>query len=245
MGDNMLIELCASSLHDALLAEKYNINRIELNSALELGGLSPSLSVVEKIKQNIGVKLIAMLRVRPGGFVYDNDEMILMLNMASDLLSAGADGLAFGALKNDFSIDIDSCKKVLNITKKYKAEFVFHRAFDMQNNINAVQTLIDIGTDRLLTSGMMPNAWLGRDNIKLMQERYGSNIEILVGSGVNTDNVIDIAEYTGVSQLHGSFSEIVLQSSQNDVNFSNYMQASESKLQKLEKIIKNKANLNI
>ena len=91
MGDFMIIELCAGSARDAMLAEKYGINRIELNTGLELGGLTPYISVVEQIKKNCNIKIIAMLRLRAGNFVYSHDELDIMLNMAESLLKAGAD----------------------------------------------------------------------------------------------------------------------------------------------------------
>lgn len=236
----MIIELCAGSLKDARLAEKYGIKRIELNSALELGGLSPYITLVEQIKSECNLKIIAMLRLRGGSFVYDKDELNIMLKMAKNLLSAGADGLAFGALKNDNKIDTYACRRVLEIIKKHDAEFVFHRAFDTLDSIDYVEHLIKIGADRLLTSGLFPSAWEGRDNIKAMQELYGKDIEILAGCGVDTNNVLKIAEYTGVKQLHGSFSESIEDKNQGLVSFGSYTQSSEQKLQALEKLLANK-----
>ena len=238
MGDFMIIELCAGSARDAMLAEKYGISRIELNTGLELGGLTPYISVVEHIKSNCNVKIIAMLRLRAGNFVYSHDELDIMLDMAENLLKAGADGLAFGAITLDKDVDIYACKSVLEKARKYNAEFVFHRAFDQLPSIHYIEKLIDFGADRLLTSGLYPSAWDGKDNIKAMQEQYGSEIEILAGSGINTANVLKIAEYTGVKQVHGSFSESIKENYNGSVSFGSYLRSSEQKLIELQKILK-------
>lgn len=229
----MLIELCGQSLYDALQAEKFGIERMELNAALEIGGLSPYVEVLRAIKAQTKLKVIAMLRLRAGSFVYNEKEMQELEFMADTLLKAGADGLAFGALQMDCSIEKIHTRRIVDKCKEAGAEFVFHRAFDTQNEIKAVETLIELGVDRLLSSGMKPTAWEGRDNLKRMQAEYGKHIEILAGSGVNPNNIQAIADYTGVQQLHGSFSVEVQSTSKNAVHFGGYLQVDVEKLQKL------------
>lgn len=234
----MIIELCGQSLYDAIQAEQFGIHRMELNAALELGGLSPYLGILHAIKSQTKIKVIAMLRLRAGSFVYSEREMQEIEAMADALLEGGADGLAFGALQEDLAIEKKYTRRIVDKCKQAGAEFVFHRAFDTQNEYKAVETLIELGVDRLLTSGMQTTAWEGRDNLKRMQAEYGKYIEILAGSGVNPNNIKQIAEYTGVQQFHGSFSREVKSTSHNAVNFGSYLQADVDKLQTLSALMK-------
>lgn len=232
----MLIELCGQSLHDAIMAEQHGIRRIELNSALELGGLSPYTEVLRQTKAQTNVRVIAMLRIRAGSFVYTENEIRQMEAIAEELLKAGADGLAFGALHQDLRIQETHTKRIIDKCKIHGAEFVFHRAFDIQNDPHEIEKLIRLGADRLLTSGMKKSAWEGRDNLKYLQANYGKDIEILAGAGINLINIEDIVRYTGVTQVHGSFSKEVSSTSQNDVHFGSYLSADEAKLLRLAQL---------
>lgn len=232
---HMILELCSQSYADAKLAEKYKIPRIELNSALELGGLSPQLATLQTIKRNCNIQVIAMLRLRGGDFCYSQSEMQELITTAHLLLQNGADGLAFGANTANGGIEQTQTKQIVNICKEYGKEFVFHRAFDVQNNIEEIEILIALGANRLLTSGMCKTAWEGRENLRQMQTRYGKHIEILAGSGVNAGNAKQILNYTGVEQIHGSFSIACESKSQNEVSFGSYLTCNEAKLQALQK----------
>lgn len=232
----MIIELCGQSLHDAILAEQNGIERMELNSALELGGLSPYIEVLRQIKEQTNIKVIAMLRIRAGSFIYTENELRQMEKLAERLLTNGADGLVFGALHQDLSIQVSATRRILELCRAHEAEFVFHRAFDTQNHPQEIEKLIELGVDRLLTSGMKKTAWEGRDNLRYLQSYYGKHIQILAGSGVNPVNLAHIAEYTGVEQLHGSFSKEILSHSHNEVHFGSYLEADADKLQRVAQL---------
>ena len=200
-----IIEICCGSYEDALAAHRGGAKRIELNSALYLGGLTPSLGTLQLVKKNTDLKVIAMVRPRGAGFCYSDADFETMKMDAEILMENGADGIAFGCLDGNGEIHIEQTKEMINIVKKYHGEAVFHRAFDCVNNpFESMEKLIAMGVDRVLTSGLKAKAPDGIELIAELQKRYGDKIEILAGSGINASNVLDIMEKTGISQVHSS-----------------------------------------
>ena len=200
-----IIEICCGSYEDALNAYRGGAKRIELNSGLHLGGLTPSLASLILTKKNTDLKVISMVRPRGAGFHYTDAEFEVMKEDARLLMENGSDGLAFGFLDEKGQIDISKTKALIDIVKQYHGEVVFHRAFDCVSDPYAsIETLIDLGVDRVLTSGLEPKAMDGRDIIRNLQQRYGDRIEILAGSGMNASNALEMMESTGISQVHSS-----------------------------------------
>lgn len=199
------IEVCSGSYHDCLMAYKGGAKRVELNSALSLGGLTPSLADLKLTKKHTDLNVVCMVRPRGAGFTYTEDEVEVMFESCKDLLEANADGIAFGFLTNDHKVDVEKTKKMVELIHSYGRTAVFHRAFDCCNDgYEAIETLIALGVDRILTSGMMEKAMQGMDFIKDIQKRYGDQIEILVGSGMNDTNVEEMVQTTNVKQVHSS-----------------------------------------
>lgn len=200
-----IIEICCGSCNDAISAYQAGASRIELNSALYLGGLTPSSGMLRLVKQKTELKVICMVRPRAAGFCYDEIEFETMIVETEDLLKSGADGIAFGCLNNDKTINLAQTKKIIEIIKSYNKEAVFHRAFDCVNDpFESIELLIDLKVDRVLTSGLSDKAIDGVKLIKALQAKYGEKIEILVGSGINTSNAKKIIELTKVNQVHSS-----------------------------------------
>ena len=129
MINNTKIEICIGNIDDAITASKYPIDRIELNSALELGGLTPSLNTVKTLKEKIDTPLCCMVRPRGGDFVYTDIEFETMLLDAKLLLENGADGIVFGFIK-DGKVDIDRTSKMVELIHSYNRQAIFHKAFD-------------------------------------------------------------------------------------------------------------------
>ena len=155
-------EVCAGSYQDCLAAEKGGADRVELNSALSVGGLTPSLISLMRAKKETSLKIVCMVRPRAGGFCYDETEAQLMLEEAELLLEHGADGIAFGFLKADRTVDAEKTKKMVELIHVKGGEAVFHRAFDVTPEpAKAIETMIDCGVDRLLTSGQQAKALEG------------------------------------------------------------------------------------
>lgn len=200
-----MVEICCGSYEDALAAYRGGAKRIELNSALYLGGLTPSLGTLKLAKKNTGLKIIAMVRPRGAGFCYSGDEFAVMKEDAELLLQNGADGIAFGCLGKDGELEVSQTKELVEVIKKHHGEAVFHRAFDcVENPLRTMEKLVELGIDRVLTSGGKEKAMEGKELLKELQETYGGQIEILAGSGVNAGNAKELMGQTGVCQVHSS-----------------------------------------
>lgn len=205
-----ILEVCCGSYYDALQAQKGGARRIELNSALHLGGLTPSLATLLKVKEDTDLEVICMVRPRGAGFCYNDEDFEIMKLDAEILLDNGADGIAFGCLTKDGEINIKQTREMVEIIKSYHKTAVFHRAIDCVLDIDeTINILITVGIDRILTSGLQNQAYQGRRMIKYLQEAYGNSIEILAGSGINEKNVKDLIEFTGINQVHSSCKEWV------------------------------------
>lgn len=210
---NKIVEVCCGSYYDAKQAFIGGAKRIELNSALYLGGLTPSISALELVKNDFELNVISMSRPRAAGFLYNDEDTLIMFEDARALLKRGSDGIAFGFLTRERKIDEEKTKRMVDIIKNFnqKKEAVFHRAFDcVINAYENIEKLIDIGIDRVLTSGLENKAIDGVNMIKNLQKKYGEKIEILVGSGINYNNVKEIILKTGINQVHSSCKNWVL-----------------------------------
>lgn len=200
-----MIEVCCGSFEDAISANKGGAKRVELNSALALGGLTPSTASLSLTKQYLDMEVVAMVRPRAGGFCYSSAEYTQMLTETGELIEAGADGIAFGFLNADRGIDRARTKEFVELIHSYDREAVFHRAFDCTCNVDeGIQTLIALGVDRILTSGLEKTAEEGIGKLAYLQKTYGSQIQILAGCGVNIQNLKRIKEVTHIQQFHSS-----------------------------------------
>lgn len=200
-----IVEICAGGYGDCLAAFRGGAKRVELNSALSVGGLSPSLSVLRRVKAETDLQVICMVRPRAAGFCYDEEETAIMLDEASLFLSEGADGIAFGFLNADKTVDERKTEQMAKLILQNGKEAVFHRAFDITPDADAaMETLLSCGIDRVLTSGQKKTAMEGKELLCRLQKRYGGRIEILAGGGVNAGNAAELLLQTGLRQIHSS-----------------------------------------
>ncbi len=197
----MDIEFCIDSLAGAKAARKYVVKRVELCTALESGGLTPSFGLINKCAQyHPGVHV--MIRNRPGDFCFSPEDMDVMAADVEMAARAGAEGVVIGALTPQKDIDIDILTPMVDMAKKLDLEVTFHRAFDMvKNPLIALDTLIESGIDRLLTSGQKPTAIEGIDLIKELVRCANGKIQIMAGSGVSLQNALTLKN-AGVDALH-------------------------------------------
>jgi copper homeostasis protein len=199
----MNIEICTDSLEGVLAAEKYGAKRVELCSGLSIGGLTPSIGLVEECRKKTKVEIHAIIRHREGDFIYNDADIDIMKTDIKSMKMAGVTGVVFGIL--------DVCSEISNLnsqlqkySKSLDLEVTFHRAFDFViDPILAIEKIIDYEFDRILTSGLAPTAFQGINIIKDLQSNYGSQIQIMAGSGINPVNVVEIAA-TGISNIHFS-----------------------------------------
>jgi len=204
-------EVCCGKLSDALIAEACSVDRIELNLALELGGLSPSYGSFRSVIDRIKLPVLCMVRSHAGSFVYNETEINVMKRDAAFFLENGASGIVFGFLNSDSTIDIDRVKEFVKMANG--KETVFHKAFDVTKNMeDSIKQLIDCGVTRILTSGGKDAAHLleGCLTIDHLQRKYGSYIELLPGGGVTVDNCREVLQISGCDQIHMSAKRLIV-----------------------------------
>jgi len=198
---NVLLEIVASTVDDCIAAEDGGADRVELCAAIATGGLTPSLGTLIEAKRSLGLPIMAMVRPRAGGFCYSAEDFATMRRDAELLLSHGADGIVFGILHPNGSIDRQRSGYLVELANGKQT--VFHRAFDVvPDPERTLDELIDLGFTRLLTSGQKTTAFEGRESIRRLIARAGSRIEVLAGGGVRAHNVRQLVEATGCTQVH-------------------------------------------
>jgi copper homeostasis protein len=198
-----LLEVAVASVEDAQAAESGGADRLELNAALSQGGLTPSLGTLLEVRQASRLPLIVMLRPRPGAFCYSQAEFQVLLRDLDLLLSHGADGIAFGILNEDATVDPLRCREV--VRQAGGRPVVFHRAFDLTPEATqALDVLIDLGVNRVLTSGQMPTALAGASRIAALHRRAAGRLEVLPAGGITASNVMELLRQTSCDQVHGS-----------------------------------------
>ena len=201
----ILLEVCCGSADDVIEAHRGGADRVELNCDLFHGGLTPTLGSLLVAKRETGMKIIAMVRPREGGFCYTKAEYAAAVEDAKLLLDHGADGLAFGFLHEDGTVDVQRTGALVRLCRERGKESVFHRAIDVTPDWRqALDTLMELGVARVLTSGQQASVPLGADTIRQMEEYAAGRIEILPGGGVNARNLDWVAAQTGCTQLHMS-----------------------------------------
>lgn len=203
MDTTLIFEACVETLEDALIAEKRGANRIELCSALDQDGLTPSPELTMQCVQNLSIPVMAMVRPRGGDFVYTEDEIQLMEAEIVYFKESGVAGVVFGLLTKDGTIDVENTRRLANLASPL--EVTFHKAIDYSKDIlKSFQELNAIdGITRVLTSGGMDTAWNGRHILKQMQDLPGRQIKIIAAGKVLPENRTQIAEFTGATELHG------------------------------------------
>ncbi len=202
-----MLEVCVDTIQGAIAAEKAGADRIELCSALELGGVTPSNSLVSAVRVAIQLPLIVLIRARAGDFYFDEVERDLMLEEAKQAIELGAEGVAIGGLTSSRELDLPLLRSARAALPKN--QLVMHRAFDqVRDPLRALEELIAIGFTRILTSGGPNSALDGVLALKLLNESARNRIGILPAGGVNDCNAKQILTTCctrGLGQLHGSF----------------------------------------
>lgn len=200
-----LLEVCVESTADAVAAARVGADRIELNAALALDGLTPSPGVLIETRLAVRVPLIAMARPRAGSFQYSATEFRALQRDVDFALEHGADGVAFGILTSANKVNTRRCRQVLRQLAGGSRVAVFHRAFDrVPDLLVALEQLIDLGVRRIMTSGGEPTARAGATQIRRLLDKAADRIEILPAGGVRPDNVRRLIDQTGCRQIHAS-----------------------------------------
>lgn len=195
------VEIVCCSVDDCVEADAGGADRIELCGAITVGGLTPTLGTLLEAKHRVSIPIVAMIRPRGAGFDYTEAEFATMVSDAEVLIGAGADGLVFGVLHENGRLDLDRMRAIVDICGDQ--DKVCHRCFDVvPNPEEALEELIDLGINRLLTSGQRAFASDGAPLIRKLVEQAKGRIEILPAGGLRMHNIKEFLGETGCSCVH-------------------------------------------
>ena len=212
---SILLEICCGDIESVGAAISGGAGRIELCGALEAGGITPSAGLIEqalwktRLQENI-LPVNVLVRPRSGDFLYTDRELRQCAQDTASAVGAGADGIVFGALTSDGDIDEYACAMILETIYKVsesgrKVTTTFHRAFDLcRDPFDALEKIISLGFDRILTSGQAASAEEGKELLKNLHARADGRIIIMPRAGVTSQNILGIIKDTGVSEIHAS-----------------------------------------
>ena len=203
----MLLEICANSYQSAKNAQEAGAKRIELCSELSIGGMTPSYGLIKQVCATLDIKNFVLIRPRSGNFCYSKDEFEIIKKDIEICKTLGCDGIVSGILNDDNTIDLERTQELIALSKPLP--FTFHRAFDIvPDTQDALEQLIELGVDRVLTSGQHPKAIDGLETLKNLKLKAKDRIIILVGSGVSSKNA-SLFKEAGFNEIHASASEII------------------------------------
>jgi len=198
-----LLEICCFNVESVLIAQDSGADRIELCENYSQGGISPNLKTLENLIPKIHIPIYCMVRPRGGDFNYSEREFITMQEEIEERKKLGIQGFVFGILDKNRNLETERLK--ILVKEASPLPITFHRAFDeVLEPEKALETIIDLGFERILTSGQKPKAWEGRDLIKRLVNLAGNRISIMPGSGIRSDNIEELFQETQAHEFHGS-----------------------------------------
>ncbi len=197
------LEVCCGSAEDVIEAYRAGADRVELNSNLFHGGLTPTAGSLKVAKNETDLPVMTMIRPREGGFRYTETEFKVAVEDAKYMVNNGSDGLVFGFLHENGTVDVERSRVIAEIAQEKGLQTVFHRAIDVVPDWKeALDMLIELRITRVLTSGQCFDVSYAADVIKEMIEYSGGRIEILPGAGLNKINMYRFIEKSGCTQVH-------------------------------------------
>jgi len=199
----ILFEACVDSLESSIAAQEGGADRVELCADLLEGGTTPSAGTIDLVCKKVNIPVMVMIRPRGGDFCYSNYEFEIMKRDVELVKQYGISGVVFGILNEDGTIDKARIKELIQLARPLK--ITFHRAFDMTRDpLEALDDLIELGIERVLTSGQEITAVDGIETLKRLVERSGNKIIIMPCSGINENNAAKIISDCGVKEIHAS-----------------------------------------
>ncbi|MDR3188082.1 MAG: copper homeostasis protein CutC [Prevotellaceae bacterium] len=200
------LEVCADSLDSAVIAQSSGAHRVELCVSLPEGGTTPSRGLIEAVRKRLSIKLYVLIRPRGGDFLYSDAELEIMLADVRACGKLGCDGVVIGMLMSDGAVDEQRCRLLVEEARSGGMGVTFHRAVDRSRSLTeAMEVIIGLGCERILTSGGRNAAPEGAGAIRELVEKAGGRIGIMAGAGVTPQNAAELIKITGVSELHGTF----------------------------------------
>ncbi len=198
---SLLFEVCVDSVESAMAAEEGGARRVELCSDLIEGGLTPSHGTIRVTRERLRIGIMAMVRPRGGDFCYTDAEFTVMREDLVAARSLGVNGLVFGLLNPDGTVDRGRTAELIALARPLPV--TFHRAFDMTRDpFEALETLVALGVDRVLTSGQDPSVLEGLDLIVELVKRAAGRIVVMPGGGITERTIGRIVAACGASEFH-------------------------------------------
>lgn len=192
------------SLDGAVAAERCGVDRIELCADLDVGGTTPSMSLVVEVRGRVRLPMHVMVRPRGGDFVYSDEELVQMAKDFSAIRWLNPNGIVTGVLDSKKRIEATALERLMELALELPV--TFHRAFDLvSDKFVALDQLIQLGVARILTSGGAPTAADGAETIAALVGEARDRIKIIAGGGVRAHNVTELLERTGVREVHARF----------------------------------------
>ena len=201
-----ILEVCVDSVGNALTAQSAGAYRVEFCANLPEGGTTPSPAQIEIARKQLQIKLYVIIRPRGGDFFYNETEFEIMKSDIHFCGKTGCDGVVIGMLHLDGTIDKERNGELVRIAQQYGMGVTFHRAFDRSADLfEAMETVIELGCERILSSGGYDTAIEGADVIRRLIEKAGERIIIMPGAGITPENACGLIQATGAKELHGTF----------------------------------------
>jgi len=200
---NVIFEACVDSIDSALNAELGGARRIELCDNLPEGGTTPSAGCIKQVIDNLSIDINVLIRPRGGDFLYSDSEFEIIKQDIQYVKNMGIHGVVIGVLRQDGNIDIPKMKQLVDLARPLS--ITFHRAIDMTPEpFRSLEEIIDLGIDRILTSGQAKTAWRGRELIAQLVKKANDRIIIMAGSGINESNIRKLVDITGIRECHAT-----------------------------------------
>jgi copper homeostasis protein len=198
-----LLEIAANSVASALAAQAGGAGRVELCASLDEGGVTPSHATIALARHGLTIPLYVLIRPRAGDFVYEAAELAAMVDDIAHCRSLGCDGVVVGALTPDGELDRGACAGLVNAASGMGV--TFHRAFDLVADPAAtLEALIDLGFERVLTSGGMPSAVAGASRLARWVVQAGGRASVMPGAGIEPGNIAALRDATRAHEFHAS-----------------------------------------
>ena len=196
------LEICTFNLTDTKVASNHKISRIELCEKKDLGGITPRRELIKESLQ-LGTPIHPIIRPRGGDFNYSSRELNIMLDNVSFCRDNRCSGIVFGFLNKKNDVDISLCREIIKVSGNMS--LTFHRAFDKTRNpFESMEKIIDLGFDRILTSGQKSDAISGLRLINALTEKSNGRISIMPGAGVRSSNIDILLDNKKISEFHSS-----------------------------------------
>ena len=200
---DILKEACVDSFLEAKRVDELGANRIELCDNLSVGGTTPSFGTIKLAKEHLKADIFPIIRPRGGDFVFSEEEIQVMEADIEACWSLNIEGVVIGALNEDNTIDEKAVQRLVEAAKNMNV--TFHMAFDeLKDQKSALDLLIDLGINRVLTKGGAGKAMDNLENLKELVDYADGRIHILAGGSVTRENYRDIVKATGVKEVHGT-----------------------------------------